>query len=44
MSGYREIGIRPDGTLYEIENGVPSDATVTRTLKTERTRNRAEDR
>jgi hypothetical protein len=36
--GYRGIEILPDGTLREtVRGGSPSDETVTRTLKTERT-------
>ena len=36
--GYRNIEILPDGTLREtVRGGSPSDETVTRTLKTERT-------
>ena len=36
--GYRDIEILPDGTLREsVRGGSPSDESVTRTLKTERT-------
>ncbi len=36
--GYREVEVLPDGRVREASsNGHPSDETVTRTLKTQRT-------